>query len=479
MKRTKRWMIPTILVLVLVGGVAWYAFRAKPTTTGPVTAPVARRDLVATVAATGTIRAVVGGEVKVGSRVAGRVTQLAVQVGDRVAAGQVIAVLEHDDLRAALDRTRAELAAAEARAAQAAADLTSVRQIVELNIARETARVSAARARLRLIEQGARPEEIAQAESAVRQAEANYGLAKATADRVQALFQGGLVARREVDLAQRDLAVAASQVQGAQEQLGLIKTRYRPEDIAIARDEVHQAEIGLVLARADADRIAARQRDLEVAQAQARAARSAVKISETNLAYATITTPISGIVASVSTQQGETVTSGSAAASAPTFVTVIDLSRLEVHAFVDETDIGKVRVGQDATFTVDAFPDREFSGKVTAIYPKAVIAANVVTYDVVIALENPGGILRPDMTANVMIVAAKREQVLAIPNQAVRREGADRVGYVLEGGQVVRRVIKIGWKDKTYTEVLSGLKQGERVIVGAAEGTGVSRGEQK
>ncbi|MEO0107889.1 MAG: HlyD family efflux transporter periplasmic adaptor subunit, partial [candidate division WOR-3 bacterium] len=93
--------------------------------------------------------------------------------------------------------------------------------------------------------------------------------------------------------------------------------------------------------------------DAQCAEAQVQPARAALRIAEANLGYATITAPMGGVVASVSTQQGETVTSGSAAAQAPTFVTIIDLSRLQVDAYVDETDIGKVQAGQEATFTVD------------------------------------------------------------------------------------------------------------------------------
>jgi RND family efflux transporter MFP subunit len=208
---------------------------------------------------------------------------------------------------------------------------------------------------------------------------------------------------------------------------------------------------------------------VQYAEAQVQQARATLRMAEANLGYATITAPMSGVVASVSTQQGETVTSGSAAAQAPTFVTIIDLARLQVDAYVDETDIGKVRVGQEAIFSVDAFPDKEFGGKVTAIYPKALIQQNVVTYDVVIAIDNRQGLLRPDMTANTTITVARRENVLAVPNQAVRREDGDRVVFAQAGDRLVRRPVKTGWKDKTYTEVLSGLKEGERVVVGDSE----------
>ncbi|HSB77224.1 MAG TPA: efflux RND transporter periplasmic adaptor subunit, partial [Candidatus Methylomirabilis sp.] len=209
--------------------------------------------------------------------------------------------------------------------------------------------------------------------------------------------------------------------------------------------------------------------DLQVAVAEVAQAKAALRIAEANLGYATITAPMGGVVASVSTQQGETVTSGSAAAQAPTFVTIIDLSRLQVDAYVDETDIGKVHVGQEATFGVDAFPEKEFRGTVQAVYPKALIQQNVVTYDAVIAIENREGLLRPDMTTNTTITVAKREKVLAIPNQAVRREDGERVVFVHEGDRLVRRSVKTGWKDKSFTEVLGGLKEGERVVVGEVE----------
>jgi multidrug efflux pump subunit AcrA (membrane-fusion protein) len=358
------------------------------------------------VTATGTIKAMVGAEVKVGSRIPGRVEQLAVQAGDRVKAGQVIARLEQDDLRAGVEKARADLAAAEAK-------LATVRN-------------------------GARPQEIQTVEAALRQAEANRSLAQVNLERYRQLYQDGGIALQQMDSAARDHEVAVSQVRSAQEQLSLVREKYTAEDLRYAEAQVLQA-------------------------------RAALRMADANLSYATITAPMAGVVASVSTQQGETVTSGSAAAQAPTFVTIIDLHRLQVDAYVDETDIGKVRVGQEATFSVDAFPDKEFDGKVAAIYPKALIQQNVVTYDVVIAIDNPEGLLRPDMTTNTTITVAKREKALAIPNQAVRREDGDRVAFVQEGDRLVRRSVKTGWKDRSYTEVLGGLQEGERVAVGEVE----------
>ena len=408
--RTGRKLLLGVLLTIFVAGAgaaAWYVLKTPGAAAGPPTALVTRRDLSATVTAMGTIRAMVGAEVKVGSRTPGRVEHLAVQVGDRVKAGQVIARLEQDDLRAAVEKARADLAAAEAK-------LATVRN-------------------------GARPQEIQAAEAALRQAEANRLLTQVNLERYRQLYEvDGGIALQAVDTAARDFDVAVAQVRSAREQLSLTREKYTPEDVQYAEAQVAQA-------------------------------RAALRITEANLGYATITAPLSGVVASVSVQQGETVTSGSAAAQAPTFITLIDLNRLQVDAYVDETDIGKVRVGQDATFTVDAFPDREFSGRVTAIYPKALIQQNVVTYDVAIAIENREGQLRPDMTANTTITVAKRDKVLAVPNQAVRREDGQRVAFVQEEERFVRRPIKTGWKDKTFTEVLGGLKEGDRVVVGELE----------
>jgi macrolide-specific efflux system membrane fusion protein len=400
------WITAAVAALAIGGGTTWYVLTRPSGSTGPVTARVTRRDLSATVTATGTVKAMVGAEVKVGSRIPGRVERLAVQVGDRVKAGQTIARLEQDDLQAAVGKARADLAASEAK-------LATVRN-------------------------GARTQELQTAEAALRQAEANQLLALANLDRYQQLYRDGGIALQVVDTAARDHDVATAQLWSAREQFSLVREKYTVEDLQYAAAQVLQT-------------------------------RAALQIAEANLGYANITAPMGGVVASVSTQQGETVTSGSAAAQAPTFVTIIDLTRLQVDAYVDETDIGKVRVGHEATFSVDAFPEKEFSGKVTAIYPKALIQQNVVTYDVVITMDNREGLLRPDMTANTTITVAKRDKVLAIPNPAVRREEGDRVVVVQEGDRLVRRAVKTGWKDKTYTEVLSGLREGERVVVGELE----------
>jgi RND family efflux transporter MFP subunit len=200
----------------------------------------------------------------------------------------------------------------------------------------------------------------------------------------------------------------------------------------------------------------------QVAQAEAN-----VKFAEVQLGYTKIYAPISGVIASISTQEGETV---AASLAAPTFVNLIDLKRLEVQTYVDETDIGKIKTGLESVFTVDTFRDTDFEGNVTAIYPKAVIQDNVVNYIVTVEITDfKDKVLRPEMTANVTIYLETRPDVLAVPTSALTRERGDYYVTVLENGSQARRLVKTGWRDGGYTEIISGLKEGNYVLVSESQ----------
>jgi len=201
----------------------------------------------------------------------------------------------------------------------------------------------------------------------------------------------------------------------------------------------------------------------EVALAQLNQAEANLDYAKVQLSYTKIFSPTAGVIASVSTQEGETV---SASLASPTFVSIIDLERLEVQAFVDETDIGKIQLGQDASFTVDTYSDTDFKGVVTAIYPKAVIQDNVVNYIVTVAISDRLGMtLRPEMTTNVNIFLEMRRQVLAVLTQAITREGGERFVVVMEGDKKIQRRVKIGWKDNGMTEILSGVNENDTIVI--------------
>ena len=212
-----------------------------------------------------------------------------------------------------------------------------------------------------------------------------------------------------------------------------------------------------------ADAVDSARKAVEASRAQVKSAEASLRNVEVQLSYATVTAPISGTVGSVSTQEGETV---AASLSAPTFVTIIDLARLQVDAYVDEVDIGRVAVGQKATFTVDAFPDRTWNATVEAIYPQAVIQDNVVNYDVILSVDDPyEGVLRPEMTTSVAITLDTLKGALVVPARAIRREGGKTAVKVREGEKVVERPVTLGRESGELVQVLAGLSKGDKVLV--------------
>jgi RND family efflux transporter MFP subunit len=209
-----------------------------------------------------------------------------------------------------------------------------------------------------------------------------------------------------------------------------------------------------------------------VAAEQSNAARASLEDAATQLGYARIVAPIGGVVASVSTQEGETV---AASFATPTFVTLLNLARLEVWAYVDETDIGRIQRGQQARFTVDTYGDHEFDGRVTAVYPQAEIRDNVVNYITVVRFEpTRDRILRPEMTTTVRITLERREHVLALPLRAIRRDHGRAFVLCPRGDQIERRWITIGTQDESYSEITDGVREGDEVLVGEVSETGPS-----
>jgi HlyD family secretion protein len=215
------------------------------------------------------------------------------------------------------------------------------------------------------------------------------------------------------------------------------------------------------------------------ARAQLALVRAQLQKDRTNLAYTVIRSPVSGVVVDRQVDVGQTV---AASFQTPTlFVIAQDLSRMQIDSSFAEADIGNIRVGQPVRFKVDAFPDRSFQGTVKLIRLNPVTQQNVVTYDVVIAVDNPDQILLPGMTAYVNIVVAQRQGVPVVSNAALRfrpvepvpvaapprgREGPTATVYVLENDRLRRVSIVPGISDNRYTEVVSGeLEAGVQVVL--------------
>jgi RND family efflux transporter MFP subunit len=207
------------------------------------------------------------------------------------------------------------------------------------------------------------------------------------------------------------------------------------------------------------------EQDLGLALQEARAKyqkslrdRDLVKV---DLNYVDIRAPISGTIASVSTQEGETV---AASFTAPTFVTIIADNALQLVAMVDETDIASVRTGNPVGFTVDSFSSRDFPGVVTSIAPKATIVSGVVNYEVTININKDAQLLKPDMTANVAIQTAQRD-VMLLPEGAVLHEGDQSFVYILDKGGAEKKPVIVGNKDRGMIEIKKGVSPAADVLL--------------
>lgn len=202
-------------------------------------------------------------------------------------------------------------------------------------------------------------------------------------------------------------------------------------------------------------------RDLNVARARLSSNQARLRSAEIDLGYSEITAPIRGVIADVTTREGETVAANFAA---PTFVSIVDLDRLEVQAYVDETDIGRVFVGQKARFEVDTYSDTDFEATVTAINPKAELQNSVVNYVVVLDFEGQEGrILRPEMTAHVRLQLEERENVLTAPRTALRRQNGRPMVVVERDGSWVEQPVRTGWRTDQRVEIVDGVREGDLI----------------
>lgn len=215
------------------------------------------------------------------------------------------------------------------------------------------------------------------------------------------------------------------------------------------------------------------------AKEQVVSAKEEVQRAQTNLGYATITSPIDGVVLSKSVEEGQTV---AASFSTPELFTIAqDLTNMQVVADVDEADIGDVKEGERVTFTVDAYPDDTFEGEVKQVRQEATTTNNVVTYEVVISAPNADLKLKPGLTANVTIYTAERKGVLSVPSKALRftpqKETVGKMKIVdvanaknkvwtLEGNSIVAHKVNIGMTDGTNTQIVGGIAEGTKVITG-------------
>ncbi len=473
-KNQKRRIINVVAVAVVIVLIGAFVLIRRSNNQNPlsgmVTAQVGRATIVQKISATGSVTAQTGAQVNIGSQISGRIKSLYADVGSHVKAGQVIAVLDLPDVKAQLDQSVAALNSAELAADQQESGVGLQQTTTRSDISKARASLDSAQATYNQDAKTAHLQ-VQTARAAVNQATASYQNAVTFLNREKQLLAKGYIAAQDVDNAQTQANVAAAQLDSARQNLLLTQAR---TVTALQTDRASMANAQAVLAAA---RAGTAQNIIKLQQVAA--ARSAVHQAQANVQYwqdqykkTIIRTPISGTVISLSAQQGETVAAGFAA---PTLVTVTDLNRLQVDAYVDETDIGNVHIGQPAIVTVDAYPNMVFHGHVDKIAAGGTLQQNVVTYDTTVALDNPRALLKPSMTATVNIVVREHRNVVAVPIEAVKYIGQAQVVYVVQGDKIASHTVATGISDDTNTEILSGVRSGDTIVLAGYPPSGTSR----
>ena len=302
--------------------------------------------------------------------------------------------------------------------------------------------------------------------------------------------QGQLIAvmdseTQAADVAQNEASFASAKADVVNARAGLdvaAKNLARTQELA-KRDLIAKADVD-----ADMSTWLKARATLDAATAKAAQVEAALRKSRINLNYTKIYSPVDGVVVAKNVEEGQTV---AASYQTPSIAEIArDLTQMQVEVNVDEADIGGVHEGQEAVFSVDAYPNKNFSGKVTQVRLSPHSSDNVVTYTVIVKLNNPDGKLLPGMTANVSLILESRKDVLTVPNSAFRFKPSEGAGnmptgmpgpggpkqniaeatapavYTLDKKKPVRIEVKKGLTDGNRTEILSGIGEGENVITG-------------
>jgi HlyD family secretion protein len=402
------------------------------------TAAVTVGDVNASVAATGACNAVV--TVQVGSQVSGNIKALYADFNTKVKKAELVALIDPELFQARVNQARANLDSARA--------------------AVMNAKAAAARARADVASAEASGENV---KAQLVRAQADLRDAEIKLKRRRALLEKGLLSMDDADTAQASYDAAAAGVRAVEAQVKAAEQNLRAAE---AQHSVALAQI-------------------ESTSAQVRQAEAALAQAELDLRHTEIRAPVDGTVIARNMDVGQTV---AASFQAPTiFAIAQDLTRMQVDTNVDESDISQVQVGQKASFTVDAYPGATFRARVSQIRKAAINVQNVVTYDVVLSVDNSDLRLLPGMTANVRILTNTVKNTLRVPNaalrfrptdaaQTIRRERGRQSIYILgSDGQPQPVQVTTGLSDGSFTAIASdALRAGDPVITASTSSTSAS-----
>src|SRR6185503_6607255 len=396
----KKLLIAGASAIAVVALAGYYFFGNQTAKATYMTARIEKGNLRNTVTATGALQAVT--TVQVGSQASGTLSALYADFNSVVKKGQVIAQLDPSVSKAQVDQARANLEQARASLTQARAAVVNARAGITDAQAKNLAAKST----------------VQNNQAGVSGAEANVAVLKAQQDdamsllkQQESLLKSGVIAQRDYDVAMTAYKTAEARYNQAIAQLNQAKLSEQSSSsagLAQSQAAIEQSQAQVTQAQAQVQQNAA-----QVQQAQA-----ALSLAEVNLSHTTIASPIDGIVVSRDVNVGQTV---AASLSAPTLFTIAnDLTQMQVIANIDQADIGLVEQAKSVKFSVDAFPGKEFEGKIEQMRLNPQNVQNVVTYNVVIDVANPEQTLKPGMTANLTITIDERNNVLKVPNAALR-----------------------------------------------------------
>ncbi len=395
----RRYVVALVAMAAVVA--VGFAFRGTQSTAGQyMTARIERGNLRNTVTATGTLQAVT--TVLVGSQASGTISALNADFNSKVRKGQVIAQLDPSEAKAQVISARANLEQARASLAQARAGVAQSRA----GVGNAQAQTVAAKSTVQNQAAG------------VLSARANLAVMKAQSDdalaflrQQESLLKAGVIAQREYDIANTAYKSAQARHEQAAAQLNqaiLSEQSATQAGMAQSQSQVQQSQAQVQQSQAQ----------VQAAEAQVQQAQAALQLAEISLSHTTITSPIDGVVVSRDVDVGQTV---AASLSAPTLFTIAnDLKQMQVIANIDQADIGLVEQAKGVQFSVDAFPSLSFTGTIQQIRLNPVNTQNVVTYNVAIEVSNPEEKLKPGMTTNLTFTIDERNNVLKVPNSALR-----------------------------------------------------------
>ncbi|HEY9825070.1 MAG TPA: efflux RND transporter periplasmic adaptor subunit [Stenomitos sp.] len=462
--RPKPWVIALGAAGVIGVTAGTYGLVARHNTSidlNKYTVPVKAEPFTLRIAGTGIVTPVQS--VNVSPKTSGVLQQLLVEQGDTVAAGQVIAYMDQQDLKG-------QLLQAQAGVAQAQANLDKVRSGSRAEeIAQAKARLDQAERQLQALQNGNRAEEIDQARAQVTSAQARLELANSKKVQYTQLKAAGAITLERYREVIADAETAAADLAVAQKKLALQQAGTRTEEIARAQASVAEARAAYRLLANGS-----RPEDVRQAEAQLASAVGQLEVVKSKLEDTVVRAPFAGTVTQKFATEGAfvTPTTSASSTSSATSTSIIALAqRLEVLAKIAEADVGQMRVGQAVNINVDAYPQQTFKGRVRLISPEAVVDQNVTTFQVRVTMLTGQRQLLSGMNADLTFEGQKLQDALVIPTVAIATQNGKTGAYIPgPDRKPVFKPIMIGASYRAQTQVLSGLTPGQRVFIDYPKG---------